>query len=75
MYANGAINIKLSILSNNPPCPGIKLLKSFIPVNLLILDAAKSPNCPIIPNSTDTINTFRYAISKFKNLSIYYLYL
>ena len=25
-YANGAKNIKLSILSNIPPCPGIKLL-------------------------------------------------
>lgn len=42
-YANGAINITLSNLSSIPPCPGIKLLKSFIPLYLFILDAAKSP--------------------------------
>ena len=43
VYANGAKKIKLSILSNIPPCPGIKLLKSFISTYLFMLDAAKSP--------------------------------
>ena len=47
-YAKGAIKIKLSNLSSIPPCPGSKLLKSFIPTYRLILDAAKSPICPII---------------------------
>ena len=42
-YANGAVNITLSILSNIPPWPGIKLLKSLIPVYLFTLEAAKSP--------------------------------
>ena len=43
-YANGAINITLSNLSNIPPCPGIKFPKSLISTVLFILDAAKSPN-------------------------------
>ena len=42
-YVNGAINIRLSILSNIPPCPGIKLLKSLIPTYLFIEEAARSP--------------------------------
>ena len=42
-YAKGNMNITLSILSNNPPCPGIKLLKSLILQLLLTLEAAKSP--------------------------------
>ena len=71
MYGNGAINIKLSILSNNPPCPGIKLLKSFIPVNLLMLDAAKSQNCPIILRTVETTNTFTYDISNPLNSFIH----
>jgi hypothetical protein len=41
--ANGAISITLSILSNIPPCPGIKSLKSFISTYLFMLDAVKSP--------------------------------
>ena len=47
MYANGSINITLSILSSIPPCPGMMSPKSFIPQYLFILDAAKSPICPI----------------------------
>lgn len=42
-YANGAINIMLSILSKIPPCPGIRFPKSFIPSVLFNVDADKSP--------------------------------
>lgn len=42
-YANGAMNIMLSILSKIPPCPGIRFPKSFIPSVLFSVDADKSP--------------------------------
>ncbi len=32
-----------SILSNMPPCPGIKLPESFTPASLLYADSMKSP--------------------------------
>ena len=38
----------LSILSNKPPCPGIKFEKSFISFSRLILLKNKSPICPTI---------------------------
>ena len=42
-YANGDMNIMLSILSKIPPCPGIRFPKSFIPSVLFNVDADKSP--------------------------------
>ena len=39
-------NIILSSLSSTPPCPGIKLEKSFILNLLFIAEKNKSPNCP-----------------------------
>ena len=50
----------LSILSNIPPCPGIKFPKSFIPTVLFILDADKSPNWLQILKATaiNDINTY-----------------
>ena len=58
-YAKGKINITLSILSNSPPCPGIKLLKSFIPQCLFIADADKSPIWLITLKNIETPNMYR----------------
>ena len=56
MYAKGVINSKLSSLSNNPPCPGKRFEKSFIPQYLFIADAAISPTWPIIARIIEIIN-------------------
>ena len=55
MYAKGVINNRLSHLSNNPPWPGKRFEKSFIPQYLFIADAAISPTCPIIAKIIDII--------------------
>ena len=66
------MNITLSILSNIPPCPGIKLLKSLISTYLFILDAEKSPICPTILNTIDIKIVFIYENCIWKNvLNIY----
>ena len=62
MYANGAINITLSILSIIPPCPGNKLLKSFTSKYLFITDAEKSPIWPIMLNIKEIIPISKYEI-------------
>ena len=53
------INIMLSNLSNIPPCPGIKLEKSFVLYYLFIEENTKSPIWPNIVriNVTRTIPT------------------
>ena len=45
---NGAAKITLSKRSKKPPCPGIKLLLSFIPACRLNIDSIKSPRTPKI---------------------------
>jgi len=42
-YTHAPVNRYESNRSNNPPCPGIKLLASFIPASLLITLSIKSP--------------------------------
>ena len=63
----------LSILSNIPPWPGIKSLKSFTPTYRFILDADKSPNCANILNNTAIPEIAMYDISIFPNLLIQYV--
>jgi len=43
----GATNTRPSRRSSTPPCPGIMLLESFTPNNLLIFDSRKSLICSI----------------------------
>ena len=58
-YAKGKINITLSILSNIPPCPGIKLLKSLISQYLFTLEAAKSPIWLITLKKIERTNIYK----------------
>lgn len=67
-YANGAINIMLSILSNIPPCPGIRLPKSFIPTVLFNVDADKSPIWLKILNKPVINAIYKYEIDNPPNL-------
>ena len=54
----GASIITESNLSKTPPCPGMRLPKSLILVNLFILEATRSPDWDIMdptePNTTAT---------------------
>ena len=72
-YANGAINITLSILSIIPPCPGNNSLKSFTSKYLFITDAEKSPICPITLNIQTIIPIAIYEISISKYIFMKYV--
>lgn len=74
-YANGAINIILSILSKIPPCPGIKFPKSFIPSVLFSVDADKSPIWLNMLNRAVIPAIYKYEIDKPPNLFIQYVYI
>jgi len=68
------MKIILSILSNIPPCPGIISPKSFIFVNLFILDAAKSPIWLKTLKSIVIPSIAKYDIFKSANLFISIVY-
>ena len=65
----------LSILSNIPPCPGIKFPKSFIPAVLFMADADKSPIWLNILSVNVINDMYTYDIFIFPNLFIQYVYI
>ena len=65
----------LSILSKIPPCPGIKLPKSFIPSVLFNVDADKSPIWLKTLNTAVISPMYKYEIDSPPNLFIQNVYI
>ena len=74
-YANGAMNIMLSILSNIPPCPGIRFPKSFIPTVLFMVEADKSPIWLRMLSNPVINPIYKYEIDSPPNLFIQNVYI
>ena len=74
-YANGAMNIMLSILSKIPPCPGIRFPKSFIPSVLFSVDADKSPIWLKMLSPAVINPIYKYEIDNPPNLFIKNVYI